>query len=74
MAGHQPENQYVVSGPVPSCIWSADVLDGVSNALSSPLSGSEEDEGSEENQVTQEMLEDRLVRLATREVMDLLGE
>ncbi|KAI4875180.1 hypothetical protein NFI96_008594 [Prochilodus magdalenae] len=35
--------------------------------------GSEEDEGSEENQVTQEMLEDRLVRLATREVMDLLA-
>uniref|UniRef100_A0AAR2L1J8 Exportin-5 n=1 Tax=Pygocentrus nattereri TaxID=42514 RepID=A0AAR2L1J8_PYGNA len=34
--------------------------------------GSDDDECSEENQVTQEMLEDRLVRLATREVMDLL--
>uniref|UniRef100_A0AAR2JCZ8 Importin N-terminal domain-containing protein n=1 Tax=Pygocentrus nattereri TaxID=42514 RepID=A0AAR2JCZ8_PYGNA len=38
------------------------------------ISGSDDDECSEENQVTQEMLEDRLVRLATREVMDLLCE
>uniref|UniRef100_A0AAR2IJZ5 Exportin-5 n=1 Tax=Pygocentrus nattereri TaxID=42514 RepID=A0AAR2IJZ5_PYGNA len=36
------------------------------------MCGSDDDECSEENQVTQEMLEDRLVRLATREVMDLL--
>ncbi|KAL7841850.1 hypothetical protein SRHO_G00255410 [Serrasalmus rhombeus] len=37
------------------------------------MCGSDDDECSEENQVTQEMLEDRLVRLATREVMDLLS-
>ncbi|KAG7314070.1 hypothetical protein KOW79_022566 [Hemibagrus wyckioides] len=34
--------------------------------------GPDDDEAYEENQVSQEMLEDRLVRLATREVMDLL--
>uniref|UniRef100_A0A8B9JMD9 Exportin 5 n=1 Tax=Astyanax mexicanus TaxID=7994 RepID=A0A8B9JMD9_ASTMX len=34
----------------------------------------DEDECCEESQVTQEMLEDQLVRLATREVMDLLYE
>ncbi|XP_066518389.1 exportin-5 [Hoplias malabaricus] len=33
----------------------------------------DDDEGCEENQMTQEMLEDRLVRLLTREVMDLLS-
>ncbi|KAF5895633.1 exportin-5 isoform X2, partial [Clarias magur] len=35
--------------------------------------GPDDDEAYEENQVSQEMLEDRLVRLATREVMDLLS-
>lgn len=38
------------------------------------ISGPDDDEAYEENQVSQEMLEDRLVRLATREVMDLLCE
>ncbi|XP_036402573.1 exportin-5 [Megalops cyprinoides] len=38
----------------------------------SSLCGSEEDEACEENQVTQEMLEEQLVRLVTREVLDLL--
>ncbi|XP_053475356.1 exportin-5 isoform X2 [Ictalurus furcatus] len=36
------------------------------------MCGPDDDEAYEENQVSQEMLEDRLVRLATREVMDLL--
>ncbi|TSP25427.1 Exportin-5 [Bagarius yarrelli] len=36
--------------------------------------GPDDDEEYEENQVSQEMLEDRLVRLATREVMDLLWD
>ncbi|XP_046699270.1 exportin-5 isoform X1 [Silurus meridionalis] len=35
--------------------------------------GPDDDEAYEENQVSQEMLEDRLVRLVTREVMDLLS-
>uniref|UniRef100_A0A6Q2Z149 Exportin-5 n=1 Tax=Esox lucius TaxID=8010 RepID=A0A6Q2Z149_ESOLU len=34
----------------------------------------EEDEACEENQVTQEMLEEQLVRLVTREVLDLLSK
>uniref|UniRef100_A0A8B9JMA1 Exportin 5 n=1 Tax=Astyanax mexicanus TaxID=7994 RepID=A0A8B9JMA1_ASTMX len=42
--------------------------------LSCLLGPEDEDECCEESQVTQEMLEDQLVRLATREVMDLLYE
>ena len=40
------------------------------------LSGDEEEEEavSEESQVTQEMLEEQLVRLVTREVLDLLSK
>ena len=39
------------------------------------LSGEEEEEAvSEESQVTQEMLEEQLVRLVTREVLDLLSK
>ncbi|XP_030627433.1 exportin-5 [Chanos chanos] len=38
----------------------------------SSLCGSEEEETCEENQVTQEMLEEQMVRLVTREVLDLL--
>ena len=39
------------------------------------LSGEEEEEAvCEESQVTQEMLEEQLVRLVTREVLDLLSK
>ena len=39
------------------------------------VSGEEEEEAvSEESQVTQEMLEEQLVRLVTREVLDLLSK
>ncbi|KAG1941606.1 exportin-1 [Pimephales promelas] len=37
------------------------------------LSAQEEDEAYEENHVTQEMVEEQLLRLVTREVIDLLG-
>ncbi|XP_049328361.1 exportin-5 [Astyanax mexicanus] len=44
----------------------------VINQRTAEFGPEDEDECSEESQVTQEMLEDQLVRLATREVMDLL--
>lgn len=38
------------------------------------ISGQVEDDAYEENQVTQEMLEEQMLRLLTREVMDLLSK